>query len=154
MHVRKVWDMIWPSNRFDISLIQNFKKALETFFTANRMKTFQRLFSYNSGCKGRLWAIFLPRVHQLKKANIGKPALHVNINLRFKLEDSGFLETLVFVNENCCLCMCFTELYLYYWLCHLFSLVHEHRLQEYSKCRAYKTLLKITHCYKTYKTIK
>ena len=31
MHVCKVWDMIWPSYRFDISLIQNFKKALEVF---------------------------------------------------------------------------------------------------------------------------
>ena len=24
--------------------------------------------------------------------------------------------TLVLVNENCCLCICFTELYFFYWL--------------------------------------
>ena len=58
------------------------------------MKTFQRIFSYNSGCKRKLWAIFLPQVHLWKKANIGKPALFVNINISFKLEESGFLETL------------------------------------------------------------
>ena len=27
----------------------------------------------------------------------------------------------------------------------LFSVAHEHRFQEYSKCRAYQTFLKITH---------
>ena len=32
-------------------------------------------------------------------------------------------------------------------LCRLFSIVHEHRLQEY--CRAYQTLFKITHRHKT-----
>ena len=30
-------------------------------------------------------------------------------------------------------------------LCRLFSVEHEHRLQEHSKCRTYQTLLKITH---------
>ena len=30
----------------------------------------------------------------------------------------------------------------------MFSVVHEHRLQEYSKCRAYQTLFKFTHRYK------
>ena len=36
----------------------------------------------------------------------------------------------------------------------MFLLVHEHCLHDYSKCCAYQTLLKITHCYKTYKTNK
>ena len=36
--------------RFDISL-QNFKKPLDNFLKENRKKTFQRIFSYNSGCK-------------------------------------------------------------------------------------------------------
>ena len=31
----------------------------------------------------------------------------------------------------------------------LFSGVHKHLLQEYSKCRAYQTRFKITHRYKT-----
>ena len=33
----------------------------------------------------------------------------------------------------------------YFSLCRLFSVVHELRLQEYSKCSAYQTLLKIAH---------
>ena len=41
-----------------------------------------------------------------------KPGNHL------KLEASGFLETLlvilVFVGENCCLCICFTELSFFY----------------------------------------
>ena len=41
------------------------------FLTANRKKTFQRIFSYNSGCKRKLWAIFLPRVHLWKKQTPG-----------------------------------------------------------------------------------
>ena len=32
-------------------------------------------------------------------------------------------------------------------LCRLFSIVHEHRLQEY--CRAYQTLFEITHRHKS-----
>ena len=37
--------------------------------------------------------------------------------------------------------------------CRLFSVVHEHRMQEYSKFPAYQTLLMITHN-KTIKKIK
>ena len=66
------------------------------------------------------------------------------------------------MNENCCLCKCFIELYVFYWLLVvslailialplMFSVVHEHRLQEYSKCRTYQTLFKFTHRYKTIK---
>ena len=36
-------------------------------------------------------------------------------------------------------------------LSRLFSVVHEHRLKEYSKCRAYQTLFKIILRYKTIK---
>ena len=47
------------------------KKAFRHFLTANRKKTFQRIFSCNSGCKRKLWAIFLPRVHLWKKQTAG-----------------------------------------------------------------------------------
>ena len=33
----------------------------------------------------------------------------------------------------------------------MFSVIHEHRLQECSKRRAYQTLFKFTHGYKTIK---
>ena len=68
--------LIWPSIRFVISL-QIFKKPLDISLTANRKKTFQRIFSYNSGCKRKLWAIFLPQVRLWKKQTPGsrrKPA--------------------------------------------------------------------------------
>ena len=60
------------------------------------------------------------------------------------------------MNENCCLCICVTKFYIFCWLL-VVSLVIliavpfvfirsvKHCLQEYSKCRAYQTLLKITH---------
>ena len=35
--------------------------------------------------------------------------------------------------------------------CPLFSVVHKHRLQEYSKFQAYQTLFKVTHPYKIIK---
>ena len=107
--------MICPSIRFDYKLIE-LQKAFRHFLTAKRKKTFQRIFSYDSGCKGKLWAIFLPRVHLWKKQIPGSWLKY--INLSFKLEDSGFLDTLilVFVIEKCCLCICFTELYFFYWL--------------------------------------
>ena len=39
-------------------------------------------------------------------------------SIRFDLRLRIFRDTfiLVFVNENCCLCKCFTELYFFYWL--------------------------------------
>ena len=36
----------------------------------------------------------------------------------------------------------------------MFPVVHQHRLQEYSKCGTYQTLFKITHRYKTIKNNK
>ena len=43
--------MIGPSIRDYISLVQNFKK---NFLTANRKKTFQRIFCFNSCCERKL----------------------------------------------------------------------------------------------------
>ena len=66
---------------------------------------------------------------------------------------------LVFMNENSCLCKCFTELYLFFWLlvvslailiacpCRLFSSFMTIACRSTQKCRAYQTLYKITHRY-------
>ena len=54
--------MIWPSIRIDISL-QNFKRPLDVFSPQIERKRFQKIFSYNSVCKTKLWPIFLPQVH-------------------------------------------------------------------------------------------
>ena len=67
------------------------------------------------------------------------------------------------MNESCCLCECFTELYFFYWLLLVVSLailiavpfVFSRSWTSLAgvnwKCRAYKTLFKITHRYKTLK---
>ena len=67
------------------------------------------------------------------------------------------------MNENCCLCKCFTELYFFYWLLLVVSLTISIAVPFVfsrswtslagvnSKCRAYKTLLKITYRNKTLK---
>ena len=67
------------------------KKAFRHFLTSNRKK----IFSCNSGCKRKLWAIFLPRVHLWKKQTAGSRLK----NVIFKLEDSGLLETLEYLSS-------------------------------------------------------
>ena len=57
---------------------------------------------------------FLVSSSSLNKANTGKPAQ--NINLSFKLEGFSHTLILVFANENCCLCICVTKLYIFCWL--------------------------------------
>ena len=77
-----------------------------------------------------------------------------------RLSHTGFLEStliLLFVNENCFLCKCFTELYSFFWLlvvslailiacpCRLFSSFMNIACGSTQKCRAYQTLYKIKH---------
>ena len=50
------------------------------------------------------------------------------------------------MNENCYLCECFTELYIYLFYCAVcFQSFSEYRLQEYSKCRALNHEIKNKH---------
>ena len=63
------------------------------------------------------------------------------------------------MNENCYLCKCFTELYIFFGLlvvslailiaclCRLFSSFMNIACRSTQKCRAYQTLYKITHRY-------
>ena len=116
MHVCKICDNDLTENQLWYKLTE-LQKALEIFsLQIERKLSKECLVQYNSGCKRKLWAIFLPRVHLWKKQIPGSWLKY--INLSFKLEDSGFLDTLilVFVIEKCCLCICFTELYFFYWL--------------------------------------
>ena len=88
--------------RFDIRS-QNFRKPLVDISPRIERKTFRRIFSHSFGCRKKALSDFLVASSSLKTANTGKPAAQ-NINLIFKLKDSGFLETFrysfVFVNEN------------------------------------------------------
>ena len=66
--------------------------------------------------------------------------------------------TLLFLNENCCLCTCFIELYLFYWFLEVshnfnrcagffFLVEHKRRMQANTQnaTRKNQPLLKITH---------
>ena len=108
--------MSWPSIRFDISL-QNFQKPLDSFSPQIERKHSKEYYSYNSDCKRKLWAIFLPQVRLCKKQTPGSPGLKHKLKLEAcRLRIFRDILILVFLNENCCLCICFTELYFFYWL--------------------------------------
>ena len=86
-----------------------------------------------------------------------KRSKHREAGLKHKLRLRIFRDTLilVFVNENGCLCIYFTELYFFYRFLvaslviliavpFVFSRSVNTDSRRYSKCRAYQTLLKIT----------
>ena len=106
--------MIWPSIRFVISL-QIFKKRLDIFSPQIERKRFKEYLVIILAVKER-FERFSCLEFVFEKSKHGEVGL--KHKLRFKLEDSGFLETLilVFLNENCRLRICFTELYIFYWL--------------------------------------
>ena len=146
--------MIWPSIRFDISL-QNFNKPLDIFSPQIERKRSEEYLVITLAVKRKLWAIFLPRVH-LCKSKHWVAGLKHKLKL-YALRLRIFRDTLILVvvYENCCLCKCFTKLYFFYWLLVVSLAIliavpfafsrsdHEHRLHEYSKCRAYQTLFKL-----------
>ena len=157
MHVCKIWDnLIWPRIRFDISLV-NFKKPLDIFSPQIERKRSKEHLVIILAVK-ESFERFSCLEFIFEKSNYQEAGLKHKLKLQARrlriIKDTLIL---VFVNEKCCLCTCFTELYFFYWLL-VVSLViliarcavclqsfSEHRSQEYSKCRAYQTLLKITH---------
>ena len=103
MHVCKIWD----NDLTEYQLWYKFtelSKAFRHSLTANRNKTLQRIFSYNSGCKRKLWATFLPRVHLWKKQTPGS-RLKTLVSLSFKLEELASIvlniEWVQFLLQNC-----------------------------------------------------
>ena len=81
---------------------------------ANSKKRFRRLFSYDFGCKQKALSDFLASSSSWKR----EPAWNINklmLTWLMIFRDT-LLSVLLFVNENYCLCTCFTELYLFYWL--------------------------------------
>ena len=107
---------MWPQLNLTEYLVwyislQNFKKALRHFLTANRKKTFQRIFSYNSGCKRKIKKSF-ERFSCLEfifeKSKHREAGLKHARRLRIFRDHVRDTWILVFVNENCCLCICFS----------------------------------------------
>ena len=130
--------------------------------TTNRKKTFRRIFSYKFGCRKKTLSDFLAsRSSPSKTANsaLGSRLKHKLKLYALRLRIFRDTLILVFVNENCCLCKCFTELYLFFLLlvvslailiacpCRLFSSFMTIACRSTQKCCAYQTLYKITHRY-------
>ena len=130
--------MIWPSIRFDISL-QNFKKPLDSFSL-----------QIERNCDKEYLVVILAVKERFERFScleiVFEKSKHREAGLKHKLKLEAWrlriFRILVFLNENCCLCICFTELYFFFLSCNFnhcadcFQSFIEHRLQEYSKCRA------------------
>ena len=103
--------MIWLSIRFDISL-QNFKKPLDSFSPQiERKRSKEYLVIILAGKESFERFSCLEFVFEKSK--------HQEAGLKHKLKLEAwrlriFSDTLilVFLNENCCFCICFTELFL------------------------------------------
>ena len=107
--------MIWPSIRFDISL-QNFKKPWDSFSPQIERKRSKEYLVIILAVK-ESFQQFSSLEFVFEKSKHWKAGLKHKLKLeawRLRI----FRETLirVFLSENCCLCICFTELYFFYWL--------------------------------------
>ena len=112
MHVCKIWDNDLTEYQVWYTLTELYK-AFRHFLTPNRKQTFQIIFSYNSSRKRiKLWAIFLPRLKFLFEKSEHLEAGLKHTLKPWRLEIFRDPSKLVFVNENCCLCKCFTANYI------------------------------------------
>ena len=107
--------MIWPSIRFDISL-QNFKKPLDSFSPQiERKRSKEYLVIILAGKES--FERFSCLEFVFEKSNHREAGLKHKLKLEaWRLRIFRDTLILVFMNENCCLCICFTELYFFYWL--------------------------------------
>ena len=158
--------VVWVDSMHTTSFLSFLVLSLSN--STNRKKTFQRIFSYNSGCKKKVLNDFLASSSSLKTSKLheagfllGVCSVLKDINLLWALglKTQVFRDTLilVFVNKNCCLCMfhriivlllIVSSLFCHFNRCAVcFQSFSEHCLRKYTKCRAYQTLLKMTHRY-------
>ena len=107
--------MIWPRVRFDISL-QNFKKpsdSLSPQIERKRSKEYLVIILTVKESFERFSCLeFIFEKRKYREAGLKHKLKLWAWRLRV-LRDTLIL---VFVNEKCCLCICFTELYFFYWL--------------------------------------
>ena len=150
--------VVWVDSMHATSFLSFLVLSLSN--STNRKKTFQRIFSYNSGCKKKVLNDFLASSSSLKTSKLHEADFLLGVCSVLKdIKTQVFRDTLilVFVNKNCCLYMfhriivlllIVSSLFCHFNRCAVcFQSFSEHCLQEYSKCRAYQTLLKITHRY-------
>ena len=108
--------MIWPSSMFDTSL-QNFKKPLDIFSPQIERKRSKEYLVIILAVK-ESFERFSCLEFIFEKSKHREAGLKHKLKLYWAWRLGIFRDTLilVFVNENCCLCMCFTQLYFFYWL--------------------------------------
>ena len=137
-----LWDLRQLS---DLSSSTELKKSLDIFWQRLERKRSKEYLVNLLVVKRKLWAIFLSRVQILKNGRHGEAGLKIKLkSARFYSPIFISLSIHVFVNKNCCPFKCFIELYFLSWLfvkisflsclslCWLlFSVTHEHRMQEY-----------------------
>ena len=114
MHVCKIGDhLIWLRIRFDISL-QNFKKPLDIFSPQIERKRSKEYLVIILAVK-ESFERFSCLEFIFEKSNYREAGLKHKLTLQARrlriIKDTLIL---VFVNEKCCLCICFTELYFFY----------------------------------------
>ena len=147
MHVCKIWDNDLTEYQVYISL-QIFKKSLDIFSPQIERTRYKEFLVITLAVKESFerfsWLVFIfekskHRVSRLKTKTSAFKLRRIRI----------FRDTLilVFVNENCRLCICFTEFYFFYWLLVVslviliavpivFSRSVNNASQSRSKCRA------------------
>ena len=107
--------MIWPSIRFDTSL-QNYKKPLDSFsrqIEGKRSKEYLVIILAGKESSERFSCLEFV----LEKSNYREAGLKHKLKFEaWRLRIFRNTLILVFLNENCCPCICFTELYFFYWL--------------------------------------
>ena len=115
MHVCKIWDnLIWPRIRFDISL-HNSKKCLDIFSPQIERKRSKEhlviILAVKESFERFSCLEFIFETSKYREAGLKHKLKLWAWRLRI------FRDTLilVFVNEKCCLCIRFTELYFFYW---------------------------------------
>ena len=144
MHICKIESIIWPS--------MEFKTSLDIFWPRLEWKRFEEylvILFRPIGCKKKPWALFLPLAVHLEKQQTRRKSARFYLWLRIFRDTS--LSIHVFVNRHSCPFKCFIRLnYIVFlsWLFVmisslslfrlLFSVIQEHRIQEYSKCRVYQ----------------
>ena len=148
--------LIWPRIRFDISL-HNSKKCLDIFSPQIERKRSKEhlviILAVKESFERFSRLEFMFEKSKYREAGRLKHKLKL---YAWRLRIFRDTLILVFVNGKCCLCICFTESYFFYWLLvvslviliavpFVFSRSVNIACKEYSKCLAYQTLLKITH---------
>ena len=120
------------------------EKTSFAILTATKKETFWRICRIFRpiGCKWKLWALFLPRVHLEKQQTAKICRVLFRLTLNACLRQTSWINIVVVLNVSLNDIISLSWLFVKISFLSLFrlwvSVVHEHRIQEYSKCRMYQ----------------